>query len=227
MCSNDIDYLKVSVVMGTRDEEKAIEKVIKDIKSVTGNKIEIIIVDGSKDRTPEIAERLGVKVIRQEPKGYGTAVRLALLSATRDIIITTDCDDTYPMEDIPKFVKLIEEGYDIVSGSRLAKSADTMPIFNKCGNWLFAFITSILYGIKVTDVTTGMRAYRREVIHNINWTENVGLSAELLFRPALRKCKIIEIPILYRERLGETKLNPIIGGMGIFKSILKYAIVRN
>lgn len=225
--SNDIDYLKVSVVMGTRDEEKAIEKVIKDIKKVTDNQAEIIIVDGSKDSTPELAEGLGANVIRQEPKGYGIAVRLALLSATRDIIITTDCDDTYPMEDIPKFVKLIEEGYDIVSGSRLTKNVNTMPVFNRFGNWLFAYITSILYGIKVTDITTGMRAYRRNVIHNINWTENVGLSAELLFRPALRKYKIIEIPIDYRERLGDTKLNPIIGGMGIFKSILKYAIIRN
>ena len=223
---DDIDYLKVSVVMGTRDEEKAIEKVIKDIKNVTNNQAEIIVVDGSKDRTPEIAEELGAKVIRQEPKGYGVAVRLALLSATRDIIMTTDCDGTYPMEDIPKFIKLIEEGYDIVSGSRLAENVDTMPIFNRFGNWLFASITSILYGIRVTDVTTGMRAYRRNVIHDIDWTENVGLSAELLFRPALRKYKIVEIPIDYRERLGETKLDPIIGGIGIFKSIIKYVIIR-
>ena len=79
----------------------------------------------------------------------------------------------------------------------------------------------------MTDVTTGMRAYRRDVVHNINWTENVGLSAELLFRPALRKYKIIEIPIDYRERLGDTKLNPITGGIGIFKSIIKYAIIRS
>ncbi len=227
MYHNNVDYTKVSIVMGTRNEEKAIEKVIKDIKNVTNDQAEIIIVDGSADRTPEIAEELGAKVIRQEPRGYGVAVRLALMSATRDIIITTDCDDTYPMEDIPKFVGLIEDGYDIVSGSRLAKNADTMPVFNRFGNWLFATITSILYGIKVTDVTTGMRAYRRDVIHNINWTENVGLSAELLFRPALRKYKIVEIPIDYRERLGETKLNPITGGMGIFKSIIKYAIIRS
>lgn len=224
---NNIDYLKVSVVMGTRNEERAIEKVIKDINSVTNNQAEIIVVDGSKDRTPEIAEGLGAKVIRQYPKGYGVAVRLAILSATRDIIITTDCDDTYPMEDIPKFVQLIEEGYDVVSGSRLSKNIGTMPIFNRFGNWFFATTTSILYGIKVTDVTTGMRAYRRDVVHNINWTENVGLSAELLFRPALRKYKIIEIPIDYRERLGDTKLNPITGGIGIFKSIIKYAIIRS
>lgn len=220
-------YSNVSIVMATRNEEKAIRKVIEDIKSATYGQAEIVVVDGSKDRTPDIAEELGAKVIRQEPKGYGIAVKLALMSATRDIIITTDCDNTYPMEDIPKFVQLIEEGYDIVSGSRLTKTVDKMPLFNKFGNWLFATVTSILYSVKVTDVTTGMRAYRRDVIRCIDWTENVGLSAELLFRPALRKYKIIEIPIDYRERLGETKLNPITGGIGIFKSILKYAIIRN
>lgn len=224
--NNNIDFSNVSVVMGTRNEEMAIEKVIKDIKMVTNGQAEIVIVDGSKDRTPDIASNLGATVIRQEPQGYGIAVRLALISATRDIIITTDCDGTYPMEDIPKFVKLINDGYDIVSGSRSSKNTDTMPIFNRFGNWFFATITSIFYGIKVTDVTTGMRAYKRGVIHSIDWTENVGLSAELLFRPALRKYKIIEIPIDYRERLGETKLNPLTGGLGIFKSILKYAIIR-
>ena len=220
-------YANVSVVMATRNEEKAIKKVIDDINSITNNQAEVIVVDGSSDRTPDIAEELGATVIRQEPKGYGIAVKLALMSATRDIIITTDCDDTYPMEDIPKFVDYIEKGYDIVSGSRLAQRLDTMPILNRFGNWFFATLTSILYNIKITDATTGMRAYRKEIIHDINWTENVGLSAELLFRPALRKYKIIEVPISYKDRIGETKLNPITGGMGIFKSIIKYAIIRN
>ena len=92
-------------------------------------------------------------------------------------------------------------------------------------NQLFAWIPSLLYGIKVTDVTTGMRAYRQEVIHSINWTENVGLSAELLFRPALLRYKIKEIPRNYKPRLGETKLNPFTGGLGILKSILKYRVI--
>lgn len=220
------DYANVSVVMAARNEERAIKKVIDDINSITNNQAEIIVVDSSNDKTPDIAEELGAKVVRQEPKGYGVAVKLALMSATRDIIITTDCDDTYPMEDIPKFVQCIEKGYDIVNGSRFAKRLDSMPILNRFGNWFFATLASIFYNIKITDVTTGMRAYSKEVIHDINWTENVGLSAELLLRPALRKYKIIEIPISYRDRIGKTKLNPITGGMGIFKSIIKYALIK-
>lgn len=220
-------YDDVSVVMGARNEEKAIRKVITDIQKATNNQAEIVVVDGSTDRTPEIAEELGAVVIRQKPQGYGVAVKKALLSASRDIIITVDCDDTYPAEQIPEFVDLIRGGgrFDVVSGSRLSKNTENMTGLNKFGNKLFAWITSFLYGIKVTDVTTGMRAYRREVIHSIDWTENVGLSAELLFRPALRGYKIKEISINYRPRLGETKLNPFTGGLGIFKSILKYRII--
>ena len=220
-------YSDVSVVMGSRNEEKAIEKVITDIQKATNNEAEIVVVDGSTDRTPEIAEKLGARVIKQEPQGYGVAVKAALLSASGDIIVTVDCDDTYPAEQIPEFVELIHEGYDVVSGSRLSAYTKNMRFLNRLGNKMFAVLTSSLYGIQVSDVTTGMRAYRREVVHSIPWTENVGLSAELLFRPALRGYKIIEIPIDYRPRLGETKLNPFTGGLGIFKSIVKYRIIGN
>ncbi len=219
------DFSGVSVVMASRNEEKAIKKVILDIKKATNGKAEIVVVDGSSDKTPEIAESLGAKVIRQKPQGYGIAVKAALLAATKDIIITVDCDATYPAEKIPELVASINKGFDVVSGARMA-SKESMPWLNIFGNKFFAILTSALYGIKVSDVTTGMRAYRREVIQNIEWTENVGLSAELLFKPALYGYKVKEIPIEYYPRIGDTKLNPLTGGLGIFKSILKYRFVK-
>lgn len=220
-----MDFSKLSVVMASRNEEKAIKKVISDIKKITQSKAEIVVVDGSTDRTPEIAEKLGAKVIRQKPQGYGIAVKAALLAATRDVIITVDCDATYPAERIPEMVSLIDGGYDVVSGARIA-SKESMPWLNIFGNKFFALLTSALYGIKVSDVTTGMRAYRREVIQNIEWTENVGLSAELLFKPTVCGYKVKEIPIEYYPRIGDTKLNPFTGGLGIFKSILKYRFAK-
>ncbi len=220
-----MDYFSVSVVMGSRNEEKAIENVIKDIQEATRGQAEIVVVDGSTDSTPQIAESLGAKVIKQPPQGYGLAVKKALLTASREIIITLDCDDTYPAQQIPQFVELINEGYDVVSGSRMGRGTKNMKLLNKAGNILFAKITSFLYGITVTDVTTGMRAYRREVVQSINWTENVGLSAELLIHPALRGYRIIEIPIGYRPRIGDTKLNPFTGGLCILKSIIKYRVI--
>jgi glycosyltransferase involved in cell wall biosynthesis len=222
---NSESFFDVSVVMATRNEEQAIGKVIADIRTATKNQAEIVIVDGSDDKTPAIAESLGATVVLQKPQGYGIAVKTALLSAKNNIIVTIDCDDTYPAEKIPEFIKTIDAGYDVVSGSRMILNNDSMDTIHKFGNTLFATLTSLLYGIEITDITTGMRAYRRNVIADFDWTENIGLSAELLFRPAKKGYRIIEIPIPYRKRVGVTKLNPLIGGMKILKSILKYRLI--
>lgn len=217
-------FENLSVVMGTYNEEEAIEKVLNDIKHVTNGRAEVVVVDGSDDRTPEIADNHGAHVVRQQPQGYGVAVREALLTASRDVIVTTDCDDTYPMEALPRFLDLINRGYDVVSGDRLYLGGEAMPVFNRLGNKVFALLASGLMGKRVHDTTTGMRAYRREVIRKIRWTENTGLSAELLIRPTMRGYNIREEPIDYAERVGETKLDPIQGGWEIARSILTVCI---
>jgi len=214
----------LSVVMGTYNEEAAIETVISDIQDVTDGRAEIVCVDGSSDRTPEIARELGARVIEQEPQGYGVAVRAALLAAERPIVVTTDCDDTYPMEQLPEFLAAINDGCDVVSGDRLYHGAETMPELNRFGNRAFAALASVLLGRRVHDTTTGMRAYRREIIEQIEWTENTGLSAELLMRPVMREYEVRELPIDYRERKGETKLDPIKGGAEIAYSILRVGL---
>ncbi|WP_136715242.1 dolichyl-phosphate hexose transferase [Halorientalis salina] len=214
----------LSVVMGTYNEEEAIGTVLSDIESVTDGKAEVVCVDGSDDRTPEIARDHGARVIEQEPQGYGVAVREAVLSADRPIVVTTDCDDTYPMDRLPDFLARINEGYDVVSGDRLYYGAKTMPSFNRFGNHAFAVLASALAGEQVHDTTTGMRAYRRELIQQIQWTENTGLSAELLLRPLIRNYEVCEIPIEYGERKGETKLDPLSGGAAIAKSICKVCL---
>ncbi|MEM4389989.1 MAG: glycosyltransferase family 2 protein [Candidatus Micrarchaeia archaeon] len=217
--------LKLSVVMATRNEEKALPLVVRAIRRVAPS-AEIVICDSSTDRTPHIARKLGVRVISQPPQGYGRALKAALLAAKGEIIITLDCDNTYPAEKIPEFVKKIRAGYAVVSGSRfLGTSPAAMPLMNRFGNRLFAFLVSLLYGIRVTDVTTGMRAYTREVIRTFDWTENTGLSIELIFKPAVAGFKYTEIPIDYRPRVGEVKLNPFTGGLSMLKSILKYKII--
>jgi glycosyltransferase involved in cell wall biosynthesis len=210
----------VSVVMGTYNEEAAIATVLADIERVTEGKAEVVCVDGSSDQTPEIARDRGARVIEQEPQGYGVAVRAALLAADRPVVVTTDCDDTYPMERLPEFLALINEGCDVVSGDRLYHGADAMPALNRRGNAAFAALASLLMGERVHDTTTGMRAYRREVVESIEWTENTGLSAELLIRPLMRGYEVRELPIEYRERKGETKLDPLRGGVEIATSIL-------
>ncbi|WP_246286569.1 dolichyl-phosphate hexose transferase [Natronomonas gomsonensis] len=210
--------------MGTYNEEAAVATVLEDIERVTDGQAEVVCVDGSDDRTPEIAREHGARVIEQEPQGYGVAVREAILAPDRPIVVTTDCDDTYPMEQLPEFLAAINEGYDVVSGDRLYHGADAMPAFNRLGNHAFAAVASVLMGERVHDTTTGMRAYRRDVVEDIEWTENTGLSAELLIRPLMRGYDIQERPIEYAERAGETKLDPIEGGAAIAKSIVKVCL---
>jgi len=218
---------RLSVCFGSMDEEKAIEKVINDIHRYLGKDTEVVVTDSSSDRTPGVAERLGAKVIRQPPRGYGVALRTALENATGDIVITTDCDDTYPMEIAPKMVEMIKNGEaDVVSGSRLKGKGrvPAMTYLNEFGNRVFALMTSVLYGFRCTDATTGFRAFRSDVIKGVEWTENIGLSLELVFKPAVLGYKVVEIPIDYKARVGNTKLNPFKGGLAMLKTILKYKI---
>jgi glycosyltransferase involved in cell wall biosynthesis len=214
------DFDDMSVVMGTYNEAAAIESVLDSIDEATDGAAETVCVDGSSDRTAEIAREHGARVIEQEPQGYGVAVARALRAADRPVIVTTDCDGTYPMDALPEFLDAINDGADVVSGDRLYHGAATMPPFNRLGNHAFAVLASVLLGERVHDTTTGMRAYRSEVIEEIEWTENTGLSAELLIRPLARGYDVHERPIEYGERLGETTLDPLTGGKDIARSIL-------
>jgi glycosyltransferase involved in cell wall biosynthesis len=210
--------------MGTYNEAAAIESVLEDIDAATDGQAEVVVVDSSSDETADLAHEHGATVVTQPPRGYGVAVREALLSATNPVRITTDCDGTYPMERIPDFLEYVNEGYDVVSGDRLYHGAATMPTLNRYGNHAFAALASGLMGERVHDVTTGMRAYRGNLVEEVEWTENTGLSAELLLRPVMRGYRVREEPIEYDERIGETKLDPFGGGAAIAKSIVKVCL---
>lgn len=210
----------ISVTMISKNEEEAVGSVIDEIKNVVPE-AEILIVDSSTDRTAEIAESKGAKVIKQfPPKGYGEAMELALKSASGDVIITMDCDGTYPSEDIPKLLRLVEEGYDFVNTTRVLKKPKNMPLANFVANRLFALVASIRHGIKTTDVHSGMRAYRREIIHSVNWRAGgPAFPVELIIKTINHGYKYIEVPINYYERIGRTTLDRFRSTMWTFKRI--------
>jgi glycosyltransferase involved in cell wall biosynthesis len=222
--ADDYGFDDVAVVMGTYNEADAIGTVLADVDRVTDGRATVVCVDSSDDRTPEIARERGAQVVRQPPRGYGEAVREAILTPDRPVVVTTDCDDTYPMERLPEFLAAINDGADVVSGDRISPGAEAMPTFNRWGNVAFAALASALVGRRLHDVTTGMRAYRREVVQAMEWTENTGLSAELLLRPVARGYRVREVPIDYRERVGETTLDPLAGGAAIAASILRVGV---
>jgi glycosyltransferase involved in cell wall biosynthesis len=211
----------VSVVTGTYDEREAVGPVLAAIEDATDGRAEVVVVDSSSDGTAAVAREAGARVIEQAPRGYGVALLTGLRAAEGEVLITTDCDGTYPLERVPDLLALLNDGWDVVGGDRLYWGAAAMPRLNRLGNAGFALLASALLGARVHDATTGMRAYRREVIESIEWTENTGLSAELLLRPLARGYDVREIPIEYRDRLGETTLDPLSGGGAIARSILR------
>jgi glycosyltransferase involved in cell wall biosynthesis len=202
---------KLTVAMITMNEEKAVEKVIRDIQRVAPE-AEVLIVDSSKDATPKIAESLGARVIRQFPPcGYGPAMELALRSAGGEVVITLDCDDTYPTEDIPRLARLVtEEGYDLADGSRLGRKPKAMPWLNYLANAGFALLASVLFFRRLTDLHSGMRAYRKSLIDELRFDpKGAALPVELLLRPVRMKKRVKLTFIDYRMRIGVPTMRPL------------------
>lgn len=218
----ELNRANLTVAMLTRNEEKAIAKVIVDIKASVPE-AEILIVDSSGDRTAEIAEELGARVIKQfPPKGYGMAMDTALRSVGGQVVVTLDCDDTYPADMISVLARLVlDEGYDIVDGSRLKAKPQAMPWLNYLANWGFALFASVLFLRRVTDLHSGMRAYRKELIDQLRYKpRGAALPVELLLRPLKMGKKLKVIYIEYRERVGVSTMQPLQSAWWTLKRIL-------
>jgi len=220
----------ITVAMITLNEERAVEKVIRDIRSATaGADCEILVVDSSKDRTPEIAAALGARVVRQfPPQGYGRAMIRALKEAAGDVVVTLDCDDTYPADRIREIADRVLSGRaDLVNASRLESRPDAMPFPNYLANRLFAVVSRLLLGVKTTDIHSGMRAYRRTILDTVEFDPNgPALPVELLLKPALLGYGVSEVFIPYAERVGATTLNRWSSTMWTFRRILRLVPLR-
>jgi glycosyltransferase involved in cell wall biosynthesis len=213
----------LTVAMITRNEEKAVGKVVRDIKRIVPG-AEVLVVDSSSDCTAQIAEGLGARVIRQfPPRGYGPAMDAALRSASGSVVVTVDCDDTYPAERIPDFARLVlEEGYDLVDGSRLKSKPKAMPWINYLANVGFAVLASLLFLRRLTDLHSGMRAYRKSMIDELRYdAKGAALPVELLLRPIKmgKRCKVVFID--YRQRIGVSTMTPLESAWWTLKRTLR------
>jgi glycosyltransferase involved in cell wall biosynthesis len=216
------DYADVSVVMITRNEELAIAKVVDDAFAALPG-CDVIVVDGSSDRTPLIAEEHHARVFREPPGGPAAALLFALRASNRPIIVTVDADDTYPAEAFPELVRRIRGGDDIASTNRLRlRPPKAMPVRNWAANVTFNVIASIHARRVLRDVHTGQRAYRRELIDRFDWDiTGRAFPVDLLLWPAIAGVKISEMPIPYRDRIGETTLHRWADGKETLRRLLR------
>jgi glycosyltransferase involved in cell wall biosynthesis len=220
----------ISVAMITMNEEKAVARVIEDIwDALHGREYEIVVVDSSRDATPSIAAGQGARVIRQfPPKGYGRAMGRVLQECCGDVVVTLDCDGTYPASEIPRLADMVLSGEcDLVNASRLERRPPAMPLANYLANRLFAVAGWLLTGVKTTDLHSGMRAYSHRVIREVEFDPNgPALPVELLLKPALNGFRLREVFIPYGERIGETTLQRWSSTVWTFRRILRLACSR-
>jgi glycosyltransferase involved in cell wall biosynthesis len=202
------DYRDVAVVMITRNEEKAIAKVVDDALGALPG-AEAVVVDGSSDATPEIATAHGARVVREPGGGPAPALLCALKASDRPIVVTVDADDTYPASVFPELVDRIRSGDDVAGTDRLGRRPpEAMPFPNWLANVSFGLVGSLRTRRRLLDLHSGQRAYRREVIDRFDWdTTGLAFPVDLLLWPAYARCKISEIPIAYSERIGDTTLS--------------------
>ena len=202
----------VSIVIPAHNEEKNIPPIIKRIsKSIPD--VEIIIVDDhSTDNTQEIIKRLQKKyktlrlLKKKGPKGKTTSLLQGFVASKGDILVMIDADLQYPPEAIPRMIKQIEEDKaDIVIAKRIMRLT-LRSFFSHCFTSLFG---RLLLGIPASDIQTGEKVFRREVIDSISITsKSWGFDIEFLYKAKEKGYKIAEIPIAFSQRAGgATKVN--------------------
>jgi len=202
--------MKVSVIIPTMNEEGSIGEVLDSIPKDFAD-VEMIVVDtNSKDRTVEIAKSKGAKVIGEPRRGYGRAYKTGFENAEGEIIVTLDGDSTYPAEAIPDLVKtLLDDGLDFITCDRISMlKGETMNFQHRLGNLILTKAANILFGVKLKDSQSGMWVFRREMLKRLRLeADGMQFSEELKIKAFSGGMKVREVPIEYRHRIGDVKLN--------------------
>jgi dolichol-phosphate mannosyltransferase len=176
---------KISIILPALNEEETIGKVIDEIPKEDmekkGYQVEIVVVDnGSSDRTKLIVKRKGAVVVTESKRGKACAVKKGFKITDGDFVFILDADYTYPATYIPQMLELLEEKYDVVTGSRLKGKIEkgSMSRFNFIGNHLLALMANILYGTRISDLCTGYWGLKRKVIKNMK-IDDAGFELEV------------------------------------------------
>jgi hypothetical protein len=191
----------------------------------------IAVDDGSGDGTVGVIERYPqVRLIRHERnRGYGAALKTGFAAARHDLIGFLDADATYPPEEFPRLcVSVLDDGADLVIGSRMAGSATEMPRLRKIGNMLFAGLLTLIGRTEVTDTASGMRVFRRSVLDLLSpLPDGLNLTPVMSTRAIHEGITVIEVPIPYRERVGQSKLSVTKDGVRFVATIVTSALAYN
>ncbi|WP_423793435.1 glycosyltransferase family 2 protein [Methanocaldococcus indicus] len=219
----------IFIVVPAYNEEKMITKTLKNLKKY-GYKNIVVVDDGSKDKTYELAKQEDVIVCRHIINrglggALGTGIKTALLYNPK-VIVTFDADGQHHPEDIEKVVKPIFEGYDFVIGSRMLDKNElkNMPLVKRIGNFGLNFITYFMGGYFVSDSQSGLRTFSYEaakkIIDDLK-SDRYEVSSEFIILAKKHNLKIKEVPIktIYTDYSMSRGTNVITGFKILFKLI--------
>ena len=205
---------KLTIVIPALNEEQGIEKTIRAIPRAEIDRIgyqsQVLVVDnGSDDATAQLAASAGAEVVSESNRGYGTALKKGFAAAAGDVIVTADADATYPLEDIPRLVQILDsENLDFITTNRFALlQKEAMSNRNRIGNAVLSWTMRLLFGIRIEDSQSGMWVFRKSILKRLKLSSNTPLSQEIKIEAChFARCRWREVPIQYRPRSGKAKL---------------------
>jgi glycosyltransferase involved in cell wall biosynthesis len=199
--------MKLSVIVPVYNEIKTIREILTRIKTVEFDKEIIVVNDGSTDGTKEILKEFkedpSISILHHERnQGKGAALRTGFKEATGDIVVIQDADLEYSPEEYPQLSRLIiEDKADVVYGSRFLGPHRAFLFLNYLANKFLNFVTNALYHTALTDMETGFKVFRRELLEKITIRSNdFRVEPELTAKFFKLGCRICEVPISYHGR---------------------------
>ncbi len=206
------ENIEFSLVLPCLNEEKTIGICIEKAKKIFSElniSYEIIVVDnGCKDNSINIAKKHGVKVVVELKQGCGNAYLKGFSVAKGDRIVMVDSDNTYDLYELPKLIQQ-SKGYDLVLGKRTYFHKKSMPLLHKMiGNPLLSFIFRLFFKAKIKDVHSGFRIIKKTAFEKLELnTGGMEFASEMLMKAVKKKIRVKEVPIHYYKRVGKSKLN--------------------
>ena len=201
--------MRISFLIPAFNERATIVEVLDRIEQLGLDRQLIVVDDGSTDGTADLVDewsagRDGVVVLRKENGGKGSAIRAAIPRVDGDIAVIQDADMEYDPADVPALVEPIERGVaDVVFGSRLSggKPQRAYLFWHLVGNRFLSLLTGFLYNTTLSDMETGYKAFRAEILADLDLRENhFGIEPEITAKICKRKLRIYQLPISYYGR---------------------------
>lgn len=203
---------RVTVVVPAKDEEGLIGEIVDSVKPFGD---EVLVVDGhSRDRTAAIAVEHGARVIQDNGRGKGEALRIAIDAAAGDIVVFIDADGSHEPRDIPALIAPIRDGRaDLVIGSRGKGGSDELhgtfeQFIRYIGSQLIMLAINYRWGVRLTDSQNGFRAIRRDVASRLGLTSNLTtIEQEMLMKALKQGYRVTEVPSHeFERRWGTSKV---------------------